>query len=295
MNKIYEIQNDEKNYRIKVCFKYLYDKAKFFYNINLIISLIIPIVALIFKMSKFGHQDIIVSISSCWIITSMVLNILEQKLRLKAVILQEEYDINVLGLKENKTLMYKKILTEERMLIVRKMLGKNIDRIYYDGIECENSIEALLLAQRQNVLSDRFLRERYCLTYKLLLLTVVILSVIIAIILNQTVKEFLIGILIPSISLISFIIQQTRKLSDEIARNEQIGELIEKDISVLKDLHEKDQKEYRIKCREYQNYIFTRRLNAALIPNFVYRLFRNVHIDDKEINQALISQTKDIQ
>ncbi|MCC2500021.1 S-4TM family putative pore-forming effector [Bacillus paranthracis] len=293
MDTIYERQNDEESFRLKVCFKYLYDRAKIVYNVHLTISLVIPLMSFSAKILELEYKDIILSMSSCWIIIAMFFNILEQKLRLKAVTLQERYDIKVLGLTENKTLMYKKISIEEISLMVKKMkYGRNIDRIYYDGIDCNDNSMALLLAQRQNVLSDKILRKKYCLVYQILLGFIVVSSIAIALMLNQTVKGFLIEILIPLISLISFVIQQIRKLSEEVKRNEQIGELIEKNIRELNNANEEMKKEYLIQCREYQNYIFTRRLNAALIPNFIYKIFKNTYVDEREVNQTLISQAR---
>ncbi|EKS7869143.1 hypothetical protein QCQ72_004102 [Bacillus cereus] len=296
MSTINERQNDERNFRLKICFRHLYDRAKVIYNVHLAVSLIIPIIALSAKIFELEYKDIILSISSCWIILAMLLTIWEQKIRLKAVTLQERYDINVLGLKENETIMYKKISIEEISLIVKKMKqGKNIDRIYYDEIECSDNTKALLLAQRQNVLSDRILRGKYCLFYWVLLISIVVFSIVIGIMLNQTVKGFLIEILIPLISLISFIIQQIKKLSEEVKRNEQIGELIERDIRELNKSKKEIETSYLVKCREYQNYIFTKRLNAALIPNFIYSMFKNNHVNGKEINQSLTSEAGNIQ
>ncbi|GEM_PF-6681042 len=295
MSAINERQNDEKNFQLKICFKHFYDKAKHFYNIHLTVSLLIPIIAVLAKMSKLEYRDIILSVSSCWIIIAMYINIREQNLRLKAVTLQEKYDNNVLGLNENKTIMFKKIPIDEIPIIVKKMkYGRDIDKTYYDRIECNDNTMAVLFAQRQNVLSDRFLREKYCLMYKLLLFSIVVVSIAIAIILNQTVEEFLIEILIPLISLISFVIHQIKKLSEEVKRNDQIGELIDKDINELRSSKKENGNEYLVKCREYQNYIFTRRLNAALIPNFVYRIFEKNYVDNKEINQSITSETRNI-
>ncbi|MGU3460386.1 S-4TM family putative pore-forming effector [Bacillus sp. D48C] len=296
MSTINERQNDERNFRLKICFRHLYDRAKVIYNVHLAVSLIIPIIALSAKTLELEYKDIILSISSCWIIIAMLLTIWEQKIRLKAVTLQERYDINVLGLKENETIMYKKVSIEEISLIVKKMKqGKNIDRIYYDGIECSNNTKALLLAQRQNVLSDKILRGKYCLFFWVLLISIVLFSIVVGIMLNQTVKGFLIEILIPLISLISFIIQQIKKLSEEVKRNEQIGGLIERDIRELNGSEKEIEISYLIKCREYQNYIFTKRLNGALIPNFIYRMFKNNHVNGKEINQSLTSEAGNIQ
>ncbi|MED1282068.1 S-4TM family putative pore-forming effector [Bacillus mycoides] len=296
MSTINERQNDERNFRLKICFRHLYDRAKVIYNVHLAVSLIIPIIALSAKTLELEYKDIILSISSCWIIIAMLLTIWEQKIRLKAVTLQERYDINVLGLKENETIMYKKVSIEEISLIVKKMKqGKNIDRIYYDGIECSNNTKALLLAQRQNVLSDKILRGKYCLFFWVLLISIVLFSIVVGIMLNQTVKGFLIEILIPLISLISFIIQQIKKLSEEVKRNEQIGGLIERDIRELNGSEKEIEISYLVKCREYQNYIFTKRLNGALIPNFIYRMFKNNHVNGKEINQSLTSEAGNIQ
>ncbi|MDR4900748.1 S-4TM family putative pore-forming effector [Bacillus mycoides] len=296
MSTINERQNDERNFRLKICFRHLYDRAKVIYNVHLAVSLIIPIIALSAKTLELEYKDIILSISSCWIIIAMLLTIWEQKIRLKAVTLQERYDINVLGLKENETIMYKKVSIEEISLIVKKMKqGKNIDRIYYDGIECSNNTKALLLAQRQNVLSDKILRGKYCLFFWVLLISIVLFSIVVGIMLNQTVKGFLIEILIPLISLISFIIQQIKKLSEEVKRNEQIGGLIERDIRELNGSEKEIEISYLVKCREYQNYIFTKRLNGALIPNFIYRMFKNNYVNGKEINQSLTSEAGNIQ
>ncbi|PER14196.1 hypothetical protein CN484_22615 [Bacillus cereus] len=296
MSTINERQNDERNFRLKICFRHLYDRAKVIYNVHLAVSLIIPIIALSAKTLELEYKDIILSISSGWIIIAMLLTIWEQKIRLKAVTLQERYDINVLGLKENETIMYKKVSIEEISLIVKKMKqGKNIDRIYYDGIECSNNTKALLLAQRQNVLSDKILRGKYCLFFWVLLISIVLFSIVVGIMLNQTVKGFLIEILIPLISLISFIIQQIKKLSEEVKRNEQIGGLIERDIRELNGSEKEIEISYLVKCREYQNYIFTKRLNGALIPNFIYRMFKNNHVNGKEINQSLTSEAGNIQ
>ncbi|MGQ3545367.1 S-4TM family putative pore-forming effector [Bacillus cereus] len=296
MSTINERQNDERNFRLKICFRHLYDRAKVIYNVHLAVSLIIPIIALSAKTLELEYKDIILSISSGWIIIAMLLTIWEQKIRLKAVTLQERYDINVLGLKENETIMYKKVSIEEISLIVKKMKqGKNIDRIYYDGIECSDNTKALLLAQRQNVLSDKILRGKYCLFFWVLLISIVLFSIVVGIMLNQTVKGFLIEILIPLISLISFIIQQIKKLSEEVKRNEQIGGLIERDIRELNGSEKEIEISYLVKCREYQNYIFTKRLNGALIPNFIYRMFKNNHVNGKEINQSLTSEAGNIQ
>ncbi|PFN14415.1 hypothetical protein COE20_28720 [Bacillus cereus] len=295
MDTINERQNDERNFQLKICFKHFYDKAKVLYNLHLTVSLLIPIISVLAKVSNYEYRDIIFLVSSCWIIIAMCLNIREQKLRLKAVTLQEKYDNNVLGLNENKTIMYKKIPIDEISVIVKKMkYGRDIDKIYYDGIESSDNTMAVLSAQRQNVLSDRFLREKYCLMYKVLLFSIVVVSLAIAIILKQTVEEFLIEILIPLISLISFVIQQIRKLSEEVKRNDQIGELIDKDINEWKNSKKENGKENLIQCREYQNYIFTRRLNAALIPNFVYRMFEKNYVVNKEINQSITSETRNI-
>ncbi|MDF9528434.1 S-4TM family putative pore-forming effector [Bacillus cereus] len=295
MDTMKERQKVEENFQLKVCFRHFYDKAKKFYNAHLIISLIIPVVAVIARIAKFEYRDAILSLSSCWIIIAMLLTIWEQKLRLKAVILQEKYDIDVFGLKENKTLMSKGINIDEITIIVRKMqCGRGIDKIYYDGIECSNDIKAMLLAQRQNVVSDRFLREKYCFMYKLLLIAIVVMIILIGVILNQTVKELLIETLIPLISLISFVIQQIRKLVEEIKRNEQIGELIDSTINEYNNSKEESREEYLIKCREFQNYIFTRRLNAALIPNFIYHIFKRLYIDNKKNNQTITSEARDV-
>lgn len=215
----------------------------------------IPVVSLLAKVSQFNISEVILSISSVWIIVAMLLNNREQNYRLKAATLQEKYDNNVFGLMENKTLILKMISPEEINFISENQ-KENEEAVYYSNLSSGDNITNILISQRQNVLSDRILRKMYLNTFKVLLTIVLLLCISFGMLLGQSLTEFLIGMLLPTISLISLITQHIKKLSDEIKKNEQVGQLIEIDFqnycSSKTDHTVLNMEKYMSQCREYQ-------------------------------------------
>lgn len=280
MSNIIEI--NQKNERAKILrfsFERSYNKAKRINNIIIVVSFFISIMSLLNKLFIWNKDDMIGIFSTLWIIISIFLKNIEDNIRKIAADIQEEFDTYVFDISKNKMIILPEISIEE------KYLGKSSkEELYYSNLYSEDKITNILICQRENIVYDKNMRKAYKCINLFFLIMYIILVYIIGVMNKFTLEIFLISIIIPSINIIVYFIEKVLNLNGELELLSQADCLIKKSLYYNKENYS----DLELVCRQYQDFIYIKRRNWTIIPNYIYKINKSLSKkDDEEIREYI--------
>lgn len=246
----------------------LYNKAKQLKNLKLflaVLSFVGAVVILPFwpeykiYIALFGGA--VAALNSLWL-KSKVQNNINQAARI-----QEEFDVNVLGLEENKSLTGAPVTREIILHYADGESAKGLTDWYPDLEDTEDS-KAILIAQRSNLVWDWRQRAVFVKWLTVSALIVLIAGIVYGVIQDLSFKDYLLMVLLPTLPFLLLgmtSIQKHRKvLERQKLKEKEINELVNSQAPIP-----------RATLRSIQDAIYKNRKESAMIPDFAYRWRRN--------------------
>lgn len=302
MNKGEEIlgeQNAETNMDKLLAQRRLYSKAKTFKWSFVLITIILPIIISFldnFRVIEIKEwQNIYIIYMVIAFIIGIIFDNLTNNYKDIAAVIQEEFDISVFSIPKRKYLIN---MIEANPNVIRKYSKKdkeNINKIeavknwYPIEIRKVRTNISVLLCQRANVYYDETVRTQYKKVFKILLIMIFIVLLSISFINRFTVEVFLYKVIIPMLPIVSFLYGENKDVNASINNLKNLKEKIEgllEGLSINGIIETQD-------LREVQDMIYYNRKLSVLIPDFIYKRFRNDSEDEmnysieKEIDKLL--------
>lgn len=267
-------QNSNQSLKILKAMRVSYNIAKKIRYITIFISIMLPIISIIFKYVNYKQLNIYIStFSTLWIFIMYFFGEIEFYYTKKGAKIQELFDVKVLNLTWNNILIGDKIKWEEILELSKKFKGKLDDlEDWYTGLNSNKEIINILTAQRSNLIWGFSLKKIYLIILISITILYIVLSISIGCFLNMLLLDFLYIIFIPSVPILLHLIKTIIKLHKERDKVNNIIKFIEKERLSIIENENYDKKEV---CRQIQDFIYLEnRLNSVLIPNFIYKLRR---------------------
>lgn len=259
-----------------------YNVAKMINFIVIFFSFIIAVLSVkvtIHPNNQF--KGTIAFVSFFWTVISIYLNKYIGSEKKIAADLQELYDIYVLNIEKNEKIMYP---TSSKYDICK--YGKSIDDDYY-SIDYNNfSNDDIFLIQRENIKYDKRMRKRYYTMNKLYLWIYIVVMIFVSIKMKLDMFNLIVFIVVPSVNIFNYFIKNIINLNFELIQIEEGINDISNFVSSLKYVSENEKFK---EIRKYQDFIYLKRRNWTMIPNYIYKLYRmytNFIYEIKEENMS---------
>lgn len=269
-------QLDQHSTKLRSTFNCWYFKAKLM-NILIVCITIIFILISIWDITYFNskfHEILSIS-SSIWVCISLVLTIHSDKCKGTGADIQELFDSYVFELESYSYITLQENYLNSTVICDTSSINTNP---YYDELITGISTLNILNAQKSNINYDKGMRAFYLKMNVLSLILYIIISISIGYIFNLTVEKLVLTIILPSISILSYWIKNSLKLFNEKSTIEYMSGSISSFINNLNTtLNDKNE----IICRKYQSFIYFKRKNWVLIPNYIYKIDKKIKNFDK--------------
>ncbi len=234
------------------------------------------------------------ALAGLWLICDLaILRGLARDLHTQAALIQEEFDISVLMLPWNETAAGSRVAREHIISAARRSpprdkAGEGLKDWYPDVSGLPLPL-ARLVCQRTNIVWDGQLRQRYSSVVFLLTLSLGIGTLVYALFTGTTVLNYLLTFLpaVPAMVLGAEIVKGQRAAA---VRIEELRKLVQKawDQATTGSLTAKKGTEL---SRQLQDQIFAGRKMNPLVPEIIYRLFRNPYeTDSRECATRLVQE-----
>lgn len=272
-----ERQNLKENIQLLKAMRYCYNIAKLFFNIRISGSIGISFVAIIFglltryKIIAIDLSSFFTLLGSIWLLVYFILGLYESRYIECGAKIQEEFDTNVFQLSWNEALIGERINPEDIVEYASKFKGDESSLMnWYGGLDSKRHYVNVLLSQRSNLMWALSLKRNYLLLILLLTVTYLVLTIIVGLLIDVSLRDYMLVVFIPSVSIFVYCADTTSRLYNQIKVNNRLGE------------------EIRVTCeknweivnaelsRKYQDAVYIyNRLNAVLIPEKLYWLRRD--------------------
>lgn len=277
MNDILKLQNLPENLKYLKASRVLYSKAKRAFGIQILvtvgISIIFSFLKLIPKESLTFDLNACIGIGAISISIAEILffNVYVSGLRTSGAKAQEIFDCNIYGLLWNSVNSGSQL----EQYVIKESISEYISdkkaplENWYD-IELEglSKERAILLCQETNLFYDGKLREHFKMANILLCILIFALSLIIAVIADIKVGNYITTVLLP----VSPMIVLTLKIIMENRKSLTVSTDLRKLILQFKARSEDPT---ITELRGIQDKIFCNRKDSPLVPNWYYKLRRN--------------------
>lgn len=287
-DNILKQQNDEENLIYLKARRYYYDKAKLIQRIRIFVALSLPALAILSSIFDLSINNLIAIISSIWLVVVFVAQESEKYFIKKGAKAQEYFDVKLFGLTWNNILIGTEP-SQENIIKASEKANKNQNyNNWYSGLEAKEYEQNVLLAQRMSIV---WASRSMCL-YKWFVLTLVciyfIITLIYSLAIDHKLQEYLIVILLPSLPIF---IHSVRSFWNLLLLSRKYSEMGDKISEIFK-------KEFinppfdSLKLREIQNFVFIKRCETILVPNWFYNLTKiNEEQTIKKVNEQLSKMT----
>lgn len=272
MNTININQNLKSNIDLLIAQRYFYSKSKKIKHFRLIISLVLSIVlpVLTLKNSEEINTTWFTVLSSFWFVVSFILKeTIENSAAKKGAILQEKFDVNLFGIRWNSILAEDSTSSEDIIEAKQKYQGDTSElKNWYGNIDQNlEKNKAVLLCQRSNIVWDTKLRNNYSIMLGLLFIIHLLLFLVLGVLYDIKLFDFVLGILIPSLPIYESVLK-------EIIDNNRCAHSRNERKKLILNLLKRDRKISSSDLRQIQDFIFQSR-NDTLVPDFFYKIFKN--------------------
>lgn len=268
MNEINNRQSDEKARQLRWSFKCWYDKAKRINMTIIFFSFIIAIFSVINILFKFKLNEFLAFAGAFWIFISILLKNMANNYKKTGADIQEEFDTYIFNLEKN-NLIGMPQMCEESIYSYSNENQQNMPELYYTGLESANMIKNIIIAQRDNIVYDKNMRKAYYIGNIVALIIYLILSFSLGIMCGLKIEEYLALIIIPAINIVVYFTDNILMIKSEL----EILRECELSIKVLfKDIDNIKSGINKSICRKYQDFIYIKRRNWVMIPNYIYKI-----------------------
>lgn len=287
---IYKDQNSKEKIQLLSAYSAIYSQAKKIMGIRIIISILVTIGGILVAFLFPSTQIVVGSIGAAWsLISEMFLKSIEKQKIKKGATIQEEFDTSLFNLSWNQSLIGNKVAPEIIIAADREFNGDR-QKLQYWYPNTKNAQRPLdvLLCQRSGVIWDWRLRQMYIILVVGSAILFLVVELLIAFVLDQSVINFFLTLFLPSSSLYLIAFEVFKDNYDLLSLRQKLEDKIAKLLSKGKGA-----KTINLKvCRDIQDDLYRLRSKGALIPNWFYFLFRDSF--ETDMQKATKILTKDI-
>lgn len=291
---MFKSQNNPENIKLLKAINFYYSKAKRIKNLILIVSIILPIVFMTLRylknieQIKFENDILLISIAIIWIFISLFLDIWVNKIITIASKIQEIFDTNIFNLEANDILFTEEINEEIIYEGEIKFNGQisNLKDWYGNKYLDAPHYLKVLIAQRINIIWANELKKKFLIFLYIIFVIIITLPLFIALLKELKINDTILFLAIPMIPLYVLVLKSILNIKKQVKNNESI------DKKILKDCNNINNDEIKVKCRQYQDYIFKEnRINSVLIPDWFFKVSReNMNKKIIETNTNLLKK-----
>lgn len=228
-----------------------------------------------------GSGTALAVIGAIWtIVAGLILKGIEKNKKKRAATIQEEFDTNVFGIPWNAVLVDKKISPELVCAAERCYKDDKAKLInWYADTEGIPFPLDVLLCQRSNLVWDWRLRRHYGFAVAILTAMVLGIGIAVAAFSDQSMTDYILGILIPSLSAYLQGIEVSKGHFDAASEKE---ELEAKVTDIWESTMENPTTVTVEQCRNLQDCIYFSRKDCPLVPDKWYFWFRDKFESDMQ-------------
>lgn len=279
-------QNEEKAITMLAAQRQLYNDAKRFDAISVMLSVWFPFVMaliLLFLPEESSWK----SVSYILAIVSMLFSFavdkrIDDKKKLAAYI-QQKFDVYVYNMPWNERIFGKDknvnqdIVTYSKHIMENDGEKKRLNNWYTPAVDNKELLTGILLCQRENFRWDVGLRKRYRLVSVIMI--VLLCSFVLAMGLwkNESVAMLLwrLAFIVP---MLEWLFDTVKTLNKDMERSIELDDIINNDVPKTID-----------ELQDIQKMIFEHRKECYVIPNFIYQIFKD---NDEDTARRVISIEK---
>ncbi len=289
-------QNAELNIKVLAVQRQLYDEAKTLSVYQFILCILVPIIILFVKRfipsGSIGLGLITLFSILIIILNSYVFEKITKSKREKASRFQEVFDTNVLGLEWNSALCGPRDLALHDLEGIFKRYSKKHETLddlknWYSKEYAEVDIFAgRIMCQRVNTAWDSNLRSKFQIFLKVLFVSCVLITAVVAILINDNVVNTLVSIVAPLVPICLYIYKQHTENKATMTRLDKLSykadDLWEKALSNV------DASTLTTSSRKLQNDLYKHRESALMIWDWFYWFFRNKQEYNMNLSATMI-------
>lgn len=205
-------QNSEQALRLLGAQRSLYSGAKSVRFVRLIGSVVLAGVAPVIVLFDPSPRIWFTVVGAIWaVLAAAILKPKERNLIGDAARAQEEFDTEVLGIPWNDSLVGSKLAHEVVFQAAAKVdIEASTLKNWYVSRDDIDIVGYALLCQRANIVWDKDNRRTYAWTVCILTVSIVVLQLVLALVKDMSVKDWLLMLVIPSLSAIIYGFEVTR-------------------------------------------------------------------------------------
>lgn len=260
----------------KYCFNKYYNVAKKINLIIVLVSFVISIISVISIKCELKLESIIMFSTFIWVLISICLKSKINKNKKNGADFQELFDTYIFKIAKNERIMYPKRNSSYRISNFAKIIKDK----YYDIDENIINNKIIIYTQRDNIIYDKQMRKRYYNENCSLAIIYIIIIVILAIIMDLKIFNLVINLVMPSINIFNYIIGNIINLKIELKQIENAEVNIN---FVIDKLHIENEKKLSTIIRQFQDFIYLKRRNWIMIPNYLYKIDNVLKMNSYEI------------
>lgn len=275
MNRITQIQNEEKFIEYLKAQRVAYSQCKV-YQVFDVISVLMAIILPIIGMYKNDIVNYLGAFGVLWTVIYLVTENYRKKKTEQGAKLQEQFDTELFDIPWNEILCKNKIATDTRIDLAKEYNGNDLTNWY--SIEVDSSLPkaiAIILCQRINFSWELKLRKKFV-TF-LIILLVAYYGIFIGFFVAKNIGFYDILLLIaPSLSFLIYGVQNSLSLKNHInSKNETLSQID----NILNKYSESGEEPNNGTLRQIQDIIYTERTVPEKIPDWFFRLSKNTNED----------------
>lgn len=265
-------QNEEKAIAMLAAQRQLYNDAKKFGTISVILSIWLPF-AMALILLFLPEESIWKSVSYILAIVSMLFSFVVDKhiadKKKLAAFIQQKFDVYVYNMPWNERIFGKDKNVNQDIVACSKQIIEKADEKerlynwYTPAVDNRDLSTGILLCQRENFWWDVGLRKRYRLASVVMIVFLCLLVLIVGLWKNESVAMLLwrFAFIVP---MLEWLFDTVKTLNKDIERLKELDEIINDDVPKTMDV-----------LQDIQKMIFEHRKECYAIPNFIYQIFKD--------------------
>lgn len=276
-------QNGEKAIAMLAAQRQLYNDAKKFDAISVVLSVWLPF-AMALILLFLPEESIWKSVSYILAIVSMLFSFvvdkyIDDKKKLAAFI-QQKFDVYVYNMPWNERIFGKQKNVNQDIVAYSKQIIENVDKKerlynwYTPAVDNRDLSTSILLCQRENFWWDVGLRKRYRLTSVIMIVFLCSLVIVMGLWKNESIAMLLwrFAFIVP---MLEWLFDTVKTLNKDMERLKELDEIINNDVPKTMD-----------ELQDIQKMIFEHRKECYAIPNIIYQMFKD---NDEDAARRVVS------
>lgn len=295
MNNIPTVQNTEPQLKLLRARTHVYSRATLLMVLQLLLTLVLPVAGAVLAIFRPELRAYVAAASLAAVIVDALILDRQHKLLMKrAAKIAEQFDCTVLELPWDQFTVGDKVEAEDVHAAAKAYAARHDDAKlrgwYPESVGAAPLHLARIICQRTNLRYDSQLRRSYGVIIRVVALTLVASLFVSGLVQNLPMTDWVLS-MTPAAPILAW-------AAREYYRQRDTADLLEDLMKEARKLWgralagECDADACRQKSREFQNAIYTRRVNSPLIVPFLYR-FKRLRLED-EMNEGAADFLRDL-